>query len=88
MMRSPNPTIVEEVGKVTDVLFTTGPHQRLSQAVSEGRISHERARKIEEEMIQEVLVRKFYGKPVVRGMVTGSEYKKSKKNVRQTRNKR
>ena len=87
MMRSPDPVIVEEVGVVMDLLFTTEPYRRMSQALNEGRITQAQALKLEEEMLQEILVAKFYGNPVVRGMVTGSEFQKSKKSVRQIRNK-
>ena len=87
MMRSPDPVIVEEVGVVMDLLFTTEPYRRMSQALNEGRITQAQALKLEEEMLQEILVAKFYGNPVVRGMVTGSEFQKSKKSVSQIRNK-
>jgi hypothetical protein len=87
MMRSPDPVIVEEVGVVMDMLVNTAPYQRMSQALSEGQITQAQAQKLEEEMLQEILVAKFYGKPVIRGMVTGSEFQKNKKSVRQIRHK-
>jgi len=90
MMRSPDPVIVENVGQIWDILYKKPEVQRLLRGVEEGKISREKADKMIEDTTKQMLIMEYYGNPVVRGMVTGSEFqkrKKSKKSVSQIRNK-
>jgi len=80
MMRSPDPVIVENVGQIWDILYKKPEVQRLLRGVEEGKISREKADKMIEDTTKQMLIMEYYGNPVVRGMVTGSEFQKRKKS--------
>ena len=82
MLRSPDPQIQDAVASAKQMISGTEAYGRLGAALDAGQVSEQEVQKIESEMIEEVLIKMYYGKPVIRGLVKGSEFTRSTKSNR------